>query len=628
MIMVIFFAVISSCGTQKKIKYLQKEMKSAEIALPEKNEVMELSFEDNTSDSDTLRITDLQGNPIILMKAVQDEESGEMVATQKLEAAVVTARFRNIAERNGEVGLEFDIIVPKSIQDEKWQVRFTPHFIILGDTLQMEDFVITGKQYRINQLNGYEKYNKYLSSIITDPNDLVYMNLLNIFVERNPRFQDISYTQIYNYYTKKALTKINERKKKNRWKKYDKFIKDPIVVTGIKRDSVTNGDDVIIYRYLQTIATKPKLRKVEMAVEGKIYMEGRQLYAMPISKPLTFYISSLSSFTEEKTMYIQKIIERKAEANSAAYITFPTGKEIISDTLGNNKEEIQRITENIREILLNKEFDLDSIVITASCSPEGTYLSNVMLSQKRAESINNYFSNWIREYKKEDIKEKVLTINAGLTDEEKTEISNTNKSEELTMITRSKGEEWDRLHKLIESDTLLKERDYLLKCFSIKDLDKRELSLMKSSDYPYIRRALYPMLRVVKFDFHLHRKGMVKDTVHTTEIDTVYQSGIKALQDRDYEKAILLLRPYSDFNTALAYSSLDYNSSALSILETLPQNAKRDYMLAVIYSRQGKEKKAVKHYLYSVEQDPSMIHRGNLDPEISVLIRKYNINNY
>jgi tetratricopeptide (TPR) repeat protein len=139
---------------------------------------------------------------------------------------------------------------------------------------------------------------------------------------------------------------------------------------------------------------------------------------------------------------------------------------------------------------------------------------------------------------------------------------------------------------------------------------------------------LYPLLRVVKFDFYLHRKGMIKDTIHTTEIDTIYRNGLIALEKREYEKAIEYLRPYSDFNTALAYSCLDYNASALSILEKLPQSAKRDYMLAILYSRQGKDKKAVKHYLFSIEQDQSMIHRGNLDPEISVLIKKYNINNY
>ena len=74
---------------------------------------------------------------------------------------------------------------------------------------------------------------------------------------------------------------------------------------------------------------------------------------------------------------------------------------------------------------------------------------------------------------------------------------------------------------------------------------------------------------------------------------------------------------------------MDYNNSALEILERLPRDARRDYMLAVVYGRLGNEKLAVEHFLNSVEQDDQMRHRGNLDPEISALIKKYGIfNNY
>ena len=51
-----------------------------------------------------------------------------------------------------------------------------------------------------------------------------------------------------------------------------------------------------------------------------------------------------------------------------------------------------------------------------------------------------------------------------------------------------------------------------------------------------------------------------------------------------------------------------------------------DYMLAVIYSRQGKNKEAVERYLKACELTPSYWHRGNLDPEISELIKRYGLN--
>jgi len=120
---------------------------------------------------------------------------------------------------------------------------------------------------------------------------------------------------------------------------------------------------------------------------------------------------------------------------------------------------------------------------------------------------------------------------------------------------------------------------------------------------------------------------MIKDTVHTTELDSVYMRGVEALKERDYKLAVTLLRPYNCFNTAVAYVCMDYNRSALEILQGLPRDARRDYMLAVVYSRLGDERLAVQYFLNSVEQDEAMRMRGNLDPEISSLIKRYGLFN-
>ena len=157
-------------------------------------------------------------------------------------------------------------------------------------------------------------------------------------------------------------------------------------------------------------------------------------------------------------------------------------------------------------------------------------------------------------------------------------------------------------------------------------MDQRERSLQRLGCYRHMREKLYPRLRTVRFDFHLHRKGMVKDTVHTTVLDSVYMDGVQAIRDGDYERALTLLRPYGDYNTAIAYLCMDYNASAMQILERLERTAQVNYMLAVLYSRRGDEQKAVECYVRSCSQDPSYVHRGNLDPEISVLIKRYGLN--
>ena len=49
-------------------------------------------------------------------------------------------------------------------------------------------------------------------------------------------------------------------------------------------------------------------------------------------------------------------------------------------------------------------------------------------------------------------------------------------------------------------------------------------------------------------------------------------------------------------------------------------------MMAIIYSRQGDDQSAVQSYLHACSKEPSYVHRGNLDPEISSLIRLYGLN--
>ena len=141
-----------------------------------------------------------------------------------------------------------------------------------------------------------------------------------------------------------------------------------------------------------------------------------------------------------------------------------------------------------------------------------------------------------------------------------------------------------------------------------------------------MRENLYPRLRTVRFDFHLHRKGMVKDTVHTTELDTVYMAGVAALKDRDYERALTYLRDYKDYNTAIAYVSLDYNASAMAILQDLPRTPQVNYMLALLYARNEDDQNAVQCYMDACRGDHSYVFRGNLDPEIYVLIQRYGLN--
>ena len=667
LIMVIVLLCAQSCAGPSKLQQIQTDRLQASIGLVE-DASTSLSMTKDTpvfdiARPDTLVVHDDDGREMIIMKAIKDE-NGEMVATDVINAAVVEARFRNVAERHGKVDIEFQIRVPKEMQDEEWQLRFYPEMRLpvgVGndgcDTLHLDQVIITGAKYRKAQLKGYQQYEKYLASIITDTTRFINMRLLELFIQRNipdlyafkadsTEVADESFNAILDtkvassfasqygvtgrdaieHYTNTISKRLNARRWEQREKMYRRYVKAPIVHEGLRLDTVitaANGD--FIYNYVQTIHTRPKLRKVDVVLSGDIYEQEKRLYEIPATEPLTYYISSLSAFVDGADRYKKQIISRRVEANTACYIDFEQGSDVILEDLSNNRFEMGRIKQNLGSLIENKDFDLDSIVVTASCSPEGSVAHNTMLSQRRSESVSRYFSQFIRAYRdslREEMLEHIYFDGADDPRETQTEIK---------FISRSNAENWRMLDVLVEQSEVLTENEKQIyrDIREIENLDLREQSLSWQDFYPHLREVLYPRLRTVKFDFHLHRKGMVKDTLQTTVLDEEYMAGVQAIRDRDYETAIRILRPYKDYNAAVAFCAMDYNASALDILEALPETDQVHYLLAVIYGRQGRDEEAVEHYLKACRMTPSYIHRGNLDPEISELIKRYNLtNNY
>ena len=631
--------LVAGCASQRKMKTLQSGAIRPSLSLTKEQDFIPDIRKDMKAQRDTFIVRD-GDREVLIMKAVRDED-GEMVAHDVIDAAVVTARFRNVAERNGRVDIEFQVTVPEPMQDSRWQLRFRPQMYILEDTLDLDPVIITGIEYRKAQLKGYQQYEKFLSSIVTDPDEFVNWRLLDLFIERNiPQLyafkndstyvSDEQFASVYGvteqeaieHYTDKIAKRANWSRMAKREKMYRKYVKVPIITEGLRLDTVIrayNGD--FIYRYVQSIRTRPKLRKVDVVLSGDIYESDQKIYDIPMSDPLTFYISSLSAFVDNTERYLTRVIERRVEENTACYIEFASGSHEVDERMGHNPREIARIKDNLRTLMESDDFVLDSIIVTSSASPEGTTAYNGRLSRRRSEGISAYFSAWIRQQQD--------SLQAGrgfMIDEEGNVIYG--KRRDIPMSGRSSGENWKMLDRLVEADTSLSpaQKESYRALSEIRDADAREQAMQGGSYYTYMRERLYPRLRTVRFDFHLHRRGMVKDTVHTTVPDTAYMNGVQALRDRDYEKALTALRPYNDYNTAIAYLCMDYNASAMQILEGLDRTAQVNYMLAVLYSRRGEEQKAVECYVRSCSQDPSYVHRGNLDPEISVLIRRYGLN--
>lgn len=639
-------AFVSSCATQKKLQRLQNgETPQVQLTLGNQPDYLPKVDETSSVTRDTLKVKDDDGRELIVMKAIKDEESGEMVATDVIQAAKVTARFRNVAERNGRVDLAFQVIVPQSMRDSRWQLRFYPDMFMLGDSVRLDPVIIMGAAYRKAQLRGYQMYEKFLSKIVNDSTKFINVRQLEIFLKRyipqvfsyktdtsfvsEQEFYSaygVSERQAVEHYTNRFAKNLNKRRKAKMDKMHRKYIKSPIVTEGIRLDTVMISDDgEFIYNYVQTINTRPKLKKVDIILSGEIYEQDKRLYNIPRSEPLTFYISSISAFVDNTERYLTKVVERRAMANTESRIDFELGKSDIKPKYGRNLEEIAMIERTLASLVENATYDLDSITVRATASPEGPYAVNRRLAQRRSESVSSWFGKYVKSYRDSLVSARGVFAELG-SDSFKDDSGGLS---DVVFTPRCIPENWDDLLTLVASDIVMNDNqkeEFVRICESEKEPDRREVMLRKCTFYNYMKETLYPRLRTVKFNFYLHRKGMVKDTIHTTVVDSLYMEGVQALHDMDYASALSRLLPYGDFNAAVACVGMDRNATAMKILESLPDSDKVNYLMAILYSRAGDYQNAVNHYLKACHQNPSFVFRGNLDPEIYVLIKTYGLN--
>ena len=556
------------------------------------------------------------------MRSVR-EENGEMVATDELEPSIAVASFKNVAERNGYVDLRFRVIVPGKMLEDDWQIRLCPVLYALSDTVPLEPVLITGSRYRDEQLREMERFRRFLDSIETDSTAFLKKYALGIFMDRNPEtMSGVTGIEAADHYTYRLLLLYNEWKRRNTDEMYRRIVRSPLLPEGLRLDTVIAGrNGAFEYEYVQRLRTRPMLRKAEISLGGEVTdMRGRRMEVSD-SSVISFYISSLGGLLEEKTRYRMEIRERLVYDNSVCWLEFPAGGSVLDRATGENASEMDRIRKNIVQLFENDEFDLDSVSVCAYCSPEGSYEYNRRLSQRRGKEVCRVFEEFVSAYVDSVKAEEGVRLSvSGSTDTSPVLPS-------IVFSPRSVAENWDMLRDAVETDSSLSddEKEEFRRSLLTDDPDERESAYRGKSFYNYFRTVLYPRLRIVKFGFHLHRRGMVKDTVRTTAVDSVYAAGLQALRDRDYRRAVSLLGGYSDYNSAVAYASLGYDASALSILEALPESASVDYLLAVLYSRKGEEGDAAAHFRAACEKDESFFFRGNLDPEISDLVKNYTL---
>lgn len=411
---------------------------------------------------------------------------------------------------------------------------------------------------------------------------------------------------------------------------FDQKVRHPYYPNARLDTIVYRPDHRVDYYYSQEVEANENTGRLALYLQGGIETCKGQRYELHHSDTLYFSVRSMVSFLDERPRYRKRIVLRDAEANARFYFTFPKGRSKLAET-EENRNQILAVRNLTRDLMTDPIFIIDSITLRATSSPEGTWNINDRLASERAAALQTVLVEEFTQLYDS------LRVDAAVTLDGASQQVVTDNEEglpDLPNLLRSTwlAEDWDELARLVELDEHLSDKEDLLMVINDRSrgADFREARLRQRHPdaYQYIRENIYPQMRAVDFRFNLHRRGQKQDTVFTDEIDAEYMAAIELMKKRRYEEALDVLRPYEDINTALAYLSTGYSEAAYRILKAQPDAFDRadiQYMLAIASARMGNENQAVLEFLRSCEIEPSMRFRGNLDPELSYLIKKYGL---
>jgi len=469
--------------------------------------------------------------------------------------------------------------------------------------LQIEQVTVVAKMRSIPERNGRvvldfivtlpkELLGKSRSVVITPilhkPDESVALEDLVIRGGRFSLLQERDYWQYETYVERFRPDTVGREAAFNR------FVKFPYP-EDVRLDSLVESRSTVTYYYSQEVKTDETSKKMLVTLQGQVLAVDDSAYRLPPSDTLSYIVSSMLSFVDTVPRYRIRIVDKYLTVEDRNYIQFFVGDTRVVDTLGDNRRQLDKITGLMRQIVEQQEFWVDTITLTAASSPEGAYAFNERLSQGRAAALKRYL---VRRY---------------------------GRSIDTMLTVRWVAEDWTELTNRIRTDREIGNRDAILELIvEEKNPDRREQAIRQqfSKEYAYIRSVIYPQLRAVNFRYNLRRKGMVKDTIHTTELDTTYTRGVELLQKRKYAKALYILNDYNDRNTVVAHLSLDHNERAMELLAAMPKDAVTEYLRAIACSRLGRKAEGREHFLEACRLDGRMEYRGNLDPEIAELLKQ------
>ena len=215
----------------------------------------------------------------------------------------------------------------------------------------------------------------------------------------------------------------------------------------------------------------------ESKLVAKVTLEscdrGTLLYSMDMANGMVYLPQAPGPVIVE---FVKKEIEKKEEG--FAQLRYPVNGYTIDPALFNNRQQLQDMTDLIRKIMSDTLAKVNRIVITGICSPDGSWVYNENLANKRAESVRNYL------VEKENIDNNLLDV-------------------------KYIAEDWNGLKKLIEESDLANKQKMLDIIDQVSNPDQREAALRQLPQFSYIKQNFYPKLRKVSYEIYYTVKEVI-----------------------------------------------------------------------------------------------------------------------
>lgn len=276
-------------------------------------------------------------------------------------------------------------------------------------------------------------------------------------------------------------------------------------------------------------------------------------------------------------------VKRRCDMGKA-YLDFPLGKSVIMPGFKNNPEELGKIDKLIGCIKRDTNITITGITVIGYASPDGTYQSNLLLSEKRATALKEYVTS------KYGISGKLLTV-------------------------KGEGEDWKTLDSLVSVSGMAGKNEILSIIRNTDIFDGREKKLMNLSggvSYREMLAAMFPQLRRVDYELHYTvqpftvEKG--KEVIRTRPsslslnelflIANTYEPGSEAFNEV-FETAVRIFPGSDTANLNAAASALnrkDVVSAEQYLLKVTTQDAAYWNNLGVLYGLKKEYGKAAEYF--------------------------------